>query len=138
VNNQELLFSDMVFFEPTDEEDSYANYRRNITRQQDPNDNSWHGIYKLLWKALINTVKTRRIIQNQMLTNYPDAVDHLFNHAGLSKSKSFGREEIEAFMNDMSITLDYEHSHCLMQSLDRDQDNLASYEEIFDAIYGAE
>ena len=66
INEQELLLSDMIFFEPTKNDPSYYEYRKNLSTEQDDSDTSWHRLYSELWKALINTVKQRRIIQKQM------------------------------------------------------------------------
>lgn len=129
----------MIFFEPTVEDDSYSVYKDNVSWKQNLKDKAWHGVYKNMWKALINTVKARRIIQKEMYNKYPNAVDKLFHHSGLSTKEKFDREELEVFMKEQNmLDFDYEHSKCLLSAIDRDQDNLASYEEIHDAMYGAD
>jgi hypothetical protein len=138
VNNEELVLSDMIFFEPTDEDDAYTTYRRNLSRPQAPNDTTWHGAFKNLWKALLNTIKSRRIVQKEMFEQHPNAVDQLFRHCGLAKHEKLDREELEEFMHSQDVLCDHELSQSLVASLDRDQDNLAAYEEIYDALYGAE
>lgn len=139
VNNEELVLSDMIFFEPTDEDDVYTTYRRNISKAQDPKDRTWYGAYKNLWKALINTVKVRRIIQTDMFSLHPKAVDMMFDFCGKRKSEKFDAGELLKFIKDQGIlSFDSEMSTFLIKALDRDQDNMAAYEELYDAIYGAE
>lgn len=66
VNEKELLLSDMIFFEPLREDSSYSVYRKNTSVAQDEDDTTWHRLYKELWRALINTVKQRRVVQKEM------------------------------------------------------------------------
>ena len=135
----ELVLSDMVFFEPTKEDNSYATYRSNYAKSQDESDTTWYRLYKEFWKALINTVKQRRIIQDIMNESYPDAVDYMFSQYGFTLTESFSIDDLEEFMNDQLKTqVKPEFMRCLMQALDRDLDGLVSYQEFVDSLYGAE
>lgn len=131
INEQELLLSDMIFFEPTKEDESYFEYRKNFSQDQDESDSSWHSLYRSLWKALINTVKQRRIIQEEMCLKYPNAIDYMFQHYALNRQDKLGREDFETFLQEnLGTKIDQELLRCIMQSLDRDQDNLVSYQEL--------
>ena len=78
VKDDELVLSDMGFFEPTTEDESFDSYRYNVTRPQNAKDKSWHSTYSQMWKALLDTAKERRVIQNKMLKNHPRVVNDLF------------------------------------------------------------
>lgn len=139
INEQELLLSDMIFFEPGKHDEAYYQYRKNFSYEQDEDDTTWYPLFKELWKALINTVKQRRIAQKEMCDSHPEAVDYLFELFGMEFNEKFSREEIENFINQqLNSEIDQELLRCIMESLDRDQDNLVSYQEFCDAFYGAE
>lgn len=130
VNDNEILLSDMTFFEPSRSDPSFTTYRRNFRTDQDESDITWHRLYKEIWKALINTVKQRRIIQNEMNDNYPDAIDYMFEESGIPKNDKFTKEDIEDFITEqLKSRLDPELLKCIIQTLDRDQDGLVSYQE---------
>mmetsp|Transcript_12138 Transcript_12138/g.10765 ORF Transcript_12138/g.10765 Transcript_12138/m.10765 type:complete len:193 (+) Transcript_12138:415-993(+) len=136
---EELVLSDMAFFEPTKSDSSFATYRKNFANEQDESDYTWHRIYKEFWKALINTVKQRRIIQRIMNEQFPDAIDYMFNHNGFDLTEKFSREDLENFLNEqLNTEVDTDLIKCIMHALDRDQDNLVSYQEFLDSLYGAE
>ena len=139
VNENEILLSDMVFFEPSRNDPSYATYRRNFNQEQDENDTTWHRLFQEMWKALINTVKQRRIIQNEMNDMYPDAIDYMFEQRGIHKNDKFTQDDIENFMEEqLKSSIESELLRCILQTLDRDQDGKVSYQEFCDALYGAE
>jgi hypothetical protein len=139
INEQELLLSDMIFFEPSENDQSYRVYKRHLGGAQDESDITWHRLYKELWRALINTVKQRRTAQREMCNQYSRAVDYLFQYNGLDKSEKLTEEEIEDFINDqLNTEIDQNLVRCIIQTLDRDQDGLVSYQEFIDAFYGAE
>lgn len=139
VNEQELILSDMIFFEPSKQDPSYETYRENFRNEQDEGDSSWHKIYAQFWKALINTVKNRRIVQKEMSEEFPDAVNYLFEHLALDRGDKASAEEIKEFVeSELNCRLDDEQQRCIMQCLDRDQDGFVSYVEFCDAFYGAE
>lgn len=79
VKDNELVLSDMGFFEPTIEDESYEAFRSNLAQHQNAKDKSWHPTYRLMWKTLIDTAKERRIIQNKMITSYPNVVNELYS-----------------------------------------------------------
>jgi hypothetical protein len=139
INEQELLLSDMVFFEPSENEQSYKVYKRHLIGGQDESDTTWHRLYRELWRALINTVKQRRAAQREMCDQYSKAVDYLFQYSGLDTSEKLTEEDIEDFINDqLNTEIDQDLVRCIIQTLDRDQDGLVSYQEFIDAFYGAE
>lgn len=130
-HDQELVLSDMRFFEPTEDDKSYHHYLRNVNKPQDSKDKSWHPIFKQLWKALINTVKHRRIIQKEMSDNYPNAVDYMFSQCSLRKTEKLEKEDIEDFLHEqLKVGLNQELLNCLIQTLDRDQDGKVSHQEL--------
>jgi len=139
VNEGEVLLTDMIFFEPYEDDESFNVYRRNFTTNQDETDTTWYSMYREMWKALINTVRCRRIIQKEMCEQFPEAVDYLFQSQGYNANGKFSIEEIENFINEqLNTEISQDLILAIMRTLDRDQDNLVSYQEFNDAFYGAE
>lgn len=130
VNENEIVLSDMAFFEPIRGDPAYSTYRKNFSREQDEDDLSWLSLYKEFWKALISTVKQRRIIQNEMNEKYVDAVDYMFEEEGLHKTDKFSEEDLDHFLSQqLRKSHDPELITCILESLDRDQDGLVSFAE---------
>jgi len=130
INENEILLPDMEFFEPAVNDPSYAIYRKITIKNQDENDTSWYKLYAEMWKALINTVKQRRIIQKEMNDIYPDAIDYMFEHHGIPKDKKFTEENIHGFVSEqLKTSIDAELMLCIIQTLDRDKDGRVSYKE---------
>lgn len=116
VNENELVLTDMIFFEPYEDDPSFATYRRNYSQKQDPKDKSWHPLYKELWKALIKTVQNRRFVQKEMCDQYPDAVEHLFQYFGYTDKEKLSMDEVEEFINDqLNSKIDEDLLVCIMR-----------------------
>ena len=85
IKPNKLVLSDMTFFEPTVNDESYKFYKANYDRIQNTRDMSWVQTYKELWEAMLETVRQRRAIQNIMVTTHPNAVDNLYKDYNLRK-----------------------------------------------------
>ena len=85
IKPNKLVLSDMTFFEPTVNDESYKFYKANYDRIQNTRDMSWVQTYKELWEAMLETVRQRRAIQNIMVTKHPNAVDSLYKDYNLRK-----------------------------------------------------
>ena len=85
IKPNKLVLSDMIFFEPTPEDESYRIYKSNVDKIQNTRDMSWVNTYKQLWEAMIETVRERRAIQITMLSKYQHAVDDLYQIYNLTR-----------------------------------------------------
>ena len=90
-----------------------------------------------MWECLIETIKARRVIQNEMSSNHKEAINSLYSYLKYDKKHSLTAEELESFINGMLRNkLSKQKISCLMKALDRDEDNLVSYSELQDSIFG--
>ena len=63
----------------------------------------------------------------------------MYQHFALSPNEKLNIEELEDFLSEqLNVQIEPDLMRCVLQTLDRDQDGLVSYQELCDAFYGAE
>lgn len=74
-----------------------------------------------------------------MTTKYCKVIDSMFTDLNLGNEHMLTVKDLEIFVSRYSKDkFSEELAQCLMKAIDRDEDNLASYDELQDAIFGPE